>query len=79
MASPSSDDLDALLARIASRTEALRVRLKADTPYDEERALLEDLTRVAAILRADATAIGESLARVLDAGAPGADEAREQP
>ena len=79
MSTPSKDDLDALLGRVASGTQALRTAPNDERGREMERALLEDLTRVAAMLRADAAAIGESLARVLESGAAGANEAGEQP
>ena len=75
---PSSDDLDALLAQIASRTEALR-RDGGTLSGDTARLLLAELTRAAARLRIDATAIGESLAGALDSGRPAPDKPREQP
>lgn len=75
---PPAEDLDALLARIASRANALRVDATGEGA-EAERALLADLTRVVAMLRAGATAIGESLARVLEPGPPGAEDEGEQP
>ena len=59
------DDIDALCVRIASHTQALRHTAADAAARATERALLADLARVAAILRADATALGESLTRVL--------------
>ena len=60
------DNIDALCARIASHTQALRHAAADAAARATERTLLADLARVAAILRADATAIGESIARVLE-------------
>ena len=62
------DDIDALCVRIASHTQALRLAAADAAARATERALLADLARVAAILRADATAIGESLARLTPPG-----------
>ena len=60
------DNIDALCARIADHTQALRHAGADAAARATERTLLADLTRVAAILRADATSIGEALARVLE-------------
>jgi hypothetical protein len=63
-------ELDALLARIAAMTATLR-----EAPLDGgaptlERELVADLKRVAALLRADITSTGESLARLFDSTRP---------
>ena len=60
------DNIDTLCARITSNTQALRNATADAAARATERTLLADLARVAAMLRADATAIGESIARVLE-------------
>jgi len=62
------ENIDALCARIASQTQALRHAAADVAARATERTLLADLARVAARLRADATAIGESLARLKPPG-----------
>ena len=63
-AQPEDNNVDALCARIAAHTQALRHAGADAAARATERTLLADLARVATILRADATAIGEALARV---------------
>ena len=65
-AQPEDNNVDALCARIAAHTQALRHAGADAAARATERTLLADLARVATILRADATAIGEALARVLE-------------
>jgi len=65
-AQPEDNNIDALCARIAAHTQALRHADADAAARATERTLLADLARVATILRADATAIGEALARVLE-------------
>ena len=65
-AQPEDNNIDALCARIAAHTQALRHAGADAAARATERTLLADLARVAAILRADATATGEALARVLE-------------
>lgn len=67
--SPAAD-LEALLARIAERTGVLRAAPDAPAARERERQLLADLSRAAAGLRADASAIGESLARIIESTPP---------
>jgi hypothetical protein len=62
---PADNNIDALCAQIAAHTQALRHAGAGAAARATERALLADLARVAAMLRADATAIGEALDRVL--------------
>ena len=67
MSDRPSAELDTLLARIATRTAALRKIDVRAMAADDERALLQDLAAVAARLRASANDIGAGLARILDA------------
>jgi len=63
---PTIEDLDALLARIAESTRQLREGVPDAAARETERAIVSDLKRVAGILRAGVTTIGDSLTRVLD-------------
>ena len=65
-------DVDALLSAIVERTGTLRAAPADAAARAEERRLLDDLRRVAAVLRAEATAHGDALRRALDAIAPDA-------
>jgi hypothetical protein len=67
-AQPEDNNIDALCARIAAHTQALRHAGADAAARATERTVLADLARVAAILRADATAIGEALARLTPPG-----------
>jgi hypothetical protein len=58
---PPSAEVDLLLARISARTGALRNSGSDAAAHETERLLLDDLARVAAILRTGATALAESL------------------
>ena len=71
--------LDAVCARIASNTQALRDAAPDAAARAVERALLADLARAAALLRDDATSIGETLARILEAGTPPPEQERQEP
>lgn len=71
------EEFDALLAQIAARTDALRIAGGGDA--DAQRLLVADLARAVAQLRTDATAIGDSLARAIDAPASGSDGGGEEP
>ena len=59
-------EIDQLLARISARTDALRRGTSEPGSPGTERLLVDDLARVAAILRTGATALGESLDGVID-------------
>lgn len=64
MSGPLPSDLDAVLARMALRTDALQRDGGRSPLHDEQRALLSDLAAAAAELRRSTTAIGASLARL---------------
>jgi hypothetical protein len=65
MSDRPSPELDTLLARIASRTSALRDIDVRATATDDERALLDDLTVAAGHLRTSTTAVAASLGGIL--------------
>jgi hypothetical protein len=75
----TAEHLDSVCARIASNTQALRDAPRDATARAVERALIADLARAAAMLRDDATSIGETLARILEAGAPRSEQDRQEP
>ena len=75
----TAEHLDSVCARIASNTQALRDAPRDATARAVERALIADLARAAAILRDDATSIGETLARILEAGTPRPEQERQDP
>jgi hypothetical protein len=60
-------ELDALLARVASRTAALRGPNRPVTTAGDEREMLADLAAIAGQLRESTGAIGAQLAAILDA------------
>lgn len=64
---PDADhgDIDAVAARIASQVAALREVPVGINARDAERALLADITRLAEWLRAETSAHGAALVRVV--------------
>lgn len=74
----AEETLNALCARVSSITEALRFAAQDADARAIEQALLSDLARLAAMLRNDATVIGESLARALEPGTAPSEKERSE-